>query len=205
MGVQESVIESIAPAARDTGSRFADRGYMSQDWPRVLSASVVPVVIISACGLLCLAFYNRLASVVSRLRGFQRERLAEQERLSQPRRVGEHEPEWVRRRELVLDMLEEQTRRVARRARLIRLTLLCLLATIGCLTLCSLVTGISVLWPPAIYAAVGLFIVGLLLLLSGVVLAMLELKGALDPVELESEFVARLTEHQESAGAQDAA
>jgi len=43
-----------------------------EDWSRILSASVAPVVIISACGLLCLAFYNRLASVVSRLRAFQR-------------------------------------------------------------------------------------------------------------------------------------
>jgi uncharacterized membrane protein HdeD (DUF308 family) len=102
-------------------------------------------------------------------------------------------------------MLEEQTRRVTRRARLIRATLLCLLATIGCLTLCSLMTGVSVLWPPAIYVAVGLFVVGLGLLLSGVVLAMLEMSRALDPVELETEFVTRLTEHQEPAGAQDAA
>ena len=54
------------------------------DWAKIISASVVPVVIISSCGLLCLAFYNRLAAIVSRLRGFQRERLHEQELLHTP-------------------------------------------------------------------------------------------------------------------------
>ena len=52
------------------------------DWAKIINASVVPVVIISACGLLCLAFYNRLAAIVSRLRGFQRERLHEQQLLN---------------------------------------------------------------------------------------------------------------------------
>jgi hypothetical protein len=35
------------------------------EWPSVISVSVVPVVIISACGLLSLAFYGRLAALVS--------------------------------------------------------------------------------------------------------------------------------------------
>ena len=55
------------------------------EWPSIISVSVVPVVIISACGLLSRAFYGRLAAVVSRLRGFQREILKEQEK---PRRPG---------------------------------------------------------------------------------------------------------------------
>jgi Protein of unknown function (DUF2721) len=52
-----------------------------QEWTSIISLSVLPVVIISACGLLSLAFYGRLAAVVSRLRGFQREILVEQEKL----------------------------------------------------------------------------------------------------------------------------
>ena len=55
------------------------------EWPSIMSVSVVPVEIISVCGLLPLAFYGRLAAVVSRLRGFQREILKEQEK---PRRPG---------------------------------------------------------------------------------------------------------------------
>ena len=49
------------------------------DWSNIITAGVGPVIVISACGLLCLAFYNRLAAVVTRLRGFHRERLHEHE------------------------------------------------------------------------------------------------------------------------------
>src|SRR5437868_2476989 len=38
------------------------------DWSKVISAGVGPIIAISACGLLCLAFYNRLAAVVTLLR-----------------------------------------------------------------------------------------------------------------------------------------
>ena len=52
-----------------------------EQWLHVVAASVVPVVVISACGLLCLAFYNRLAAVVTRLRAFHREQLERASRL----------------------------------------------------------------------------------------------------------------------------
>src|SRR3990172_3686532 len=50
-------------------------------WPRIISAAVVPAVLISACGLLCLAFYNRLGVVLARLRGLGDESLKSQEGL----------------------------------------------------------------------------------------------------------------------------
>ena len=36
---------------------------------------LAPVVLISSCGLLCLAQYNRLAGIVARARAFHQERL----------------------------------------------------------------------------------------------------------------------------------
>jgi hypothetical protein len=174
---------------------------LPQDWPRIVSASVVPVVIISACGLLCLAFYNRLSSLVSRLRGFHRERLHEQERMDRRRRDGASagaDDNGARAdcgppHGLMLEVLEEQTAHLLRRARLIRRTLLCLLSTIASLTLCSLLSGLGVVWPPAAVAAVAVFLLGMALLLAGILFAMAELVRALDPVELETEFVAGLT------------
>src|SRR6476620_4889188 len=56
------------------------------DWSKVIAAGVGPIIVISACGLLCLAFYNRLAAVVTRLRSFHREQLQEQEILARLRR-----------------------------------------------------------------------------------------------------------------------
>src|ERR1044072_2798179 len=131
------------------------------DWSKVISAGVGPIIVISACGLLCLAFYNRLAAVVTRLRGFHRERLAEQEAMSEARASVPPDDVATVRHQEVLGMLEVQTEFVTRRARLIRSTLTCLLLTIACLAVCSLVLGLSVLWPGLMYAAAVLFIAGL--------------------------------------------
>jgi hypothetical protein len=98
----------------------------------------------------------------------------------------------------MLEVLEEQTTHLLRRARLIRASLMCLLCTIACLTACSLLSGLSVVWPPAAPAAVALFVAGMLLLLASVVPAVAELRKALDPVELETELVAGLTEAVEA-------
>jgi hypothetical protein len=163
-----------------------------QDWSRIISAGVGPIIVISACGLLCLAFYNRLAAVVTRLRAFHRERLHEQEALARERAKPEPGNVALVRRQEVLGMLQVQTDHVKSRARLIRLTLAFLLLTIICLAFCSLAVGLSVVWPLAIYAAVPLFVLGLLLLVIGVVFAMIEMKYALDPIELESRFVTEM-------------
>jgi hypothetical protein len=140
--------------------------------------------------LLCLAFYNRLASLVTRLRAFHRELLAEQGLMQRYPANGEA---GITPHGLMMEVLEEQTTHLLRRARLIRSTLACLLSTIACLTLCSMLSGLSVIWPPATVPAVALFLAGMALLLSGVVFAMLELRQALDPVELETEFVSGFT------------
>ena len=167
-----------------------------EDWTKVVAASVVPVVVISACGLLCLAFYNRLSAVVLRLRAFHRERLHEQDLLDRHGAAATSDAaaaEAAARHAKLLDVLEQQTDHVARRARLIRSTLMSLLATIMCLTLCSLFSGLGVVFEPALVLAFVLFVAGMMLLVVGVSLAMTELRRALDPVELESRYVASLT------------
>src|SRR5208282_1178347 len=144
----------------------------TSDLTHVISSAVVPVVIISACGLLALAFYNRMAAIVSRLRSFQRERLLEHESIAKS--ASQH----GRR---MLEHLELQTAHVKRRAKLIRLTLLFLLLTIGLLIGCSLMLGLSVLAPHAIVAAIVFFILGLLSMLCSTIAAALELKASLQP------------------------
>jgi hypothetical protein len=149
---------------------------------QTISAAVVPVVIISACGLLSLAFYNRLAAIVSRLRTFQRERLQERERNEASTQNDQH----------LLRHLELQTKRVQGRAKLIRLTLLFLLITIALLIGCSLMLALSVVAPRATYVAIVLFALGMTCMLGSTITAAIELKDALEPVELESEFVAEV-------------
>ena len=158
------------------------------DLSKVVSAGVGPIIVISACGLLCNVFYNRITNVISRLRAFQRERLAEQNLLDR------ETDETVRqRRSELLSMLSEQTERLLYRVRLLRGTLFCLLLTIASLVICSLSLGLSVFVPALIYLAVATFILGLGLLLCALVFAMLDLRLSLDPVRLETSFVQRRT------------
>ena len=99
----------------------------AEQWPRIVTAGVAPVVVISACALMTLAFYNRFASIIARLRGFGRERMHEQEQIIRLERLDPPDVSGSTRRRRFLDSLSEQTRRTLRRAKLIRITLICLL------------------------------------------------------------------------------
>lgn len=157
--------------------------------------SVLPVVIISACGLLSLAFYARLTAVVSRLRGFQREMLVEQGKLAKTGAVEEAR---------LLEVLRTQTEQVTRRARLIRLALQFFLTTVGLLIVCSLALAVSWFLRPAAFLAAVFFVLGLLSMLAGIIAAMMELRGALEPVELEARFVSQAVEPSIAEALQDA-
>src|SRR3982751_5109848 len=160
------------------------------NWTRIISAGVGPIIVISACGLLCLAFYNRLAAVVGRLRMFHREQLHEQEALARCRSHGD-EMGLVRYQEM-LGMLSVQIDHVSRRATLLRRTLASLLMAIATMAGCSLMVGLATLEPRLVYLAVPLFVTGLLLVILAVSFAMLELKYAMDPVNLEGLFIKEL-------------
>lgn len=154
-------------------------------WPSIISVSVVPVVIISACGLLSLAFYGRLAALVARLRTFQREMLRAQERWA---REGQEE------HQLLLDVLRKQTLRVTERARWIRQALLFFLFAVLLLIICSLTLVLSWFLPPATLFAAVFFVLGLLSMLGGVISAMMELRDSLEQVEFEGRFVFQTVE-----------
>jgi hypothetical protein len=175
-----------------------------QDWTKIISAGVGPIIVISACGLLCLAFYNRLAAVVTRMRAFHREQLDEQEALARLRAAGSVDEIAIVRHQEVLGMLRVQIGHISRRARLINRTLRCLLLSIVSLALCSMSLGLSTVWPVLVYAAVSLFILGLTLLVLGMVSALFELHSALDPVDLETKFIVDMAEEFSALGAKEA-
>lgn len=161
-------------------------------WSRVVAASVTPVVVISATALLCLALYNRLAAIVSRLRAVQRERLSAQERLDSLS-PADIEAGAALRQSCILEGLAEQSAHIRSRARLIRGTLTLLLSAIASLVFCSLLNGLTILWPQAMYGAAIFFVIGMLLLLGAIGFALAEILIALDPVEFEADMVSELT------------
>jgi hypothetical protein len=170
-------------------------GVRFSEWTGIISLAVLPVVIISACGLLSLAFYGRLAALVSRLRGFQREILVEQEKLE---RTG------LLENARLLEVLRTQTEQVKRRARLIRLALMFFLGSVGLLIICSLTLAFTWYARGAALIAAVFFVLGLISMFCGIVAALMELRGALEPVELEARFVSRTVDPSIAEALQEA-
>lgn len=152
---------------------------------------VAPVVMISACGLLCLALYNRLAAIVARARAFHKERFDAQARLAAAPESEENDPaaQHLRRR---VELLDNQTDQILARAALVRNSVILLLATVICMLTCSLALGLSLL--AGFFAGVALtfFLIGVATAIVAMALAITELRRALDPVLLESSIIDEL-------------
>jgi hypothetical protein len=151
---------------------------------------VAPVVMISANGLLCLAFYNRLGAIINRSRTINKERFDLLMRLAT---VREHagpasELAHIGHRVEVLDELGHQ---LLRRARWLRGTLVCLLLSVLAMLACSLALGLSLFVPALDWAALALFVAGALVMGFGILLAIYELRAALDPLVFEHERIER--------------
>lgn len=151
---------------------------------RTIQLLVAPVVMISACGLLSLALYNRLVAIVSRARVFNKESFEETAKLAaaEGELAGNPALAQLRRRVAIVD---EQATQILRRARLVRDALMCLLAAILCMLLCSLALGLSLLRAWFAGVALSLFALGILITAAGVVLCLAEVRHALDQAELE--------------------
>lgn len=168
-------------------------------WTEIITLSVVPVVMISACGLLCLAFYNRLSVVVTRLRSLQRERLAEYKELFRLE-GGKKEALLKQEAELFLRFLEDQTADVLKRARCLRNGIFCLISCIFSLVLTSLFIGVGLVFPVLDVLVLLFFVTALGLFLTGLTFAVLEIRVALNPIQMESGFVQRLIKSQLGKG-----
>jgi hypothetical protein len=149
---------------------------------------VAPVVVISANGLLALALYNRLAALIGRSRTINKERFDLSARLSGPSSPPEASGEaaHLRKRIHVLDELGHQ---LFSRGRLIRDALLSLMAAVLCMLGCSLALGLASLWDPLGWAALILFVAGILVMAAGVIKAVQELRVALSPLLFEHDMM----------------
>jgi hypothetical protein len=152
----------------------------------IIQTLVAPVVMVSANGLLCLAFYNRLAAVVTRGRAINKERV---ELLTQLATLTVAEKQFaravqIRRRMGVLDYVSAQ---LLHRAQWVRRVLYCLLLSVLSMLACSLTLGLSALIGSFTIVAPVLFVIGTLVMMAGSAIAMWELHLALEPLLFETE------------------
>ncbi len=157
----------------------------------VIQTFMAPVVMVSANGLMCLAFYNRLSSVVNRTRTINKERVDLRTHLT-GLKCEEHEyPQALPMRQRSV-VLEELSNKLFQRASWMRRALYCLLGSILCMLGCSLALGLSTWFSGFANVGLGLFVSGTLVMMLGAVMAIQELRLALDPLAFESHRIDHL-------------
>lgn len=152
------------------------------DTCHLLSLSVTPVVLTSACALVTLALYNRLGAILARIRAFHQQKIELLRSL--------HENDYM-----LVDLLDSQIAAVTVKARMIQRSLSCLLAAIAAFLSCSLFSGATALHELMGMIALAMGFIGLCLFLVGIGWAMRELTRSLAPLEEESAYLEALTAH----------
>jgi len=161
----------------------------------IIQSFVAPVVVISANGLLCLAFYNRLAAVISRLRTINKERFDLHTRLSTLRDEAPESSQagYLRHRLPILDELGHQ---LFARVQVIRDSLILMLVTVVCMLSCSLALGLVAAFPQMGPVALVLFVAGVVIMILGVARAIQELRMTLGTLVFEHDMLEKLPEEQ---------
>jgi hypothetical protein len=98
---------------------------------------------------------------------------------------GHHVAERIK----ILDALGHRS---IMRARLVRNSLYCLLASVFCLLGCSMGLGLALLFSTAYWLALSAFYVGVVVMMAAIVFAAMELRVALDPLMWEHEMIEQI-------------
>lgn len=155
------------------------------DASHLLSVSVTPVVLISACGLVILALYNRLGVILARIRAFHQQKIELLKEFDMR--------EGVEQQQMLLDMIDSQITKVTVKAKAIQKGLYCLLSAVLAFLTCSLLTAAAVLHESVGVVALGMHVLGVSLFLAGIGWAVRELTLSLTPLEEESAYLDALT------------
>jgi hypothetical protein len=152
----------------------------------IIQSILAPAVMISAGALMCIAQFARYSAVVAQLRSLHRERVAIDQKL------GHADPGD---RELLLQRLkglEHQSKEMLVHVTTVKNALRFLVWGILLMVLCSLTVGASLIFSVLAIVAVGLFILGLIAMSSGLFLVLSELRVSLEAIEFEQENIKRL-------------
>lgn len=146
---------------------------------QVIQLMLAPAVMINACGLLLLGINNKYSLVVNRIR------LLNEEKRRLKLRAGERDftvDENVR-----LESIARQLTRLVTRVRLVRNSVMCYTGAVALFVLTSLMIAFD-FFNPALQIKnyiIGSFLIGMLMVISGVAFAFVETKKGYDIVLFE--------------------
>jgi hypothetical protein len=153
----------------------------------MLALSVTPGILISACGVVSAALYNRLGVILARIRSYHQRKI---ELLVNPRQHDAVDPRTL------LGMLDAQVAAVTAKARMVQNGLYCLLAAIAGFLLCAVCAAAAVLCDWLGLVALASCLVAVCLFIAGLGWAVREVTCALSPLEEETAYLQALTSQQ---------
>ena len=148
----------------------------------MLALSVTPGILISACGVVSTALYNRMGVILARIRSYHQRKI---ELLSNHH---QHEHEVVDPQSLI-DLIDSQIVAVTAKAKMVRNGLYCLLAAIIAFLLCSVFAGIAMLYDWFGLVALASCLVAVCLFITGLGWALREVTCAISPLEEETAYL----------------
>lgn len=146
----------------------------------MLALSVTPGILISACGVVSTALYNRMGIILARIR-FYHQRKVEL--------LGSHYQHEVVDPLSLLDLIDSQIVAVTAKAKMIRNGLYCLLTAIVAFLICSVCAGIAMVYDWFGLVALASGLVAVCLFITGLGWALREVACAISPLEEETAYL----------------
>ncbi|HEY9165110.1 MAG TPA: DUF2721 domain-containing protein [Candidatus Kryptonia bacterium] len=151
----------------------------SLDASKLIQLMLSPAVMISACGLLLLGANNKYSSVLNRIR-----LINDEKRRLTSRAVDRN---FTPEENLRLESTARQLKHLGERARLVRNSVMSYSIAAAFFVLSSLLLGVALFqgFVELHYLSTGAFLIGMVMVFSGVVFGVLESKKGYDIVQLE--------------------
>jgi len=146
----------------------------------MLALSVTPGILISACGVVSTALYNRMGVILARIRSYHQRKVE---------LLSNHQHHEVVDPQSLLDLIDSQIVAVTAKAKMVRNGLYCLLAAIIAFLLCSVFAGIAMAYDWFGLVALASGLVAVCLFITGLGWALREVTCAISPLEEETAYL----------------
>ncbi len=148
----------------------------------IINVPIIPVLLLPVTGLLCLTFYNRSASMHTRLRALQKELRDLHVKKSSDLSAMEKE---------LAHALYQEVERLHRRSRLIVFALMCCLLSIFLFCICALFVVFSLFEPRALEIALIFWFGGPILICLGILAGILELIRSFASIKTQTRLISK--------------
>jgi hypothetical protein len=149
----------------------------------MLALSVTPGILVSACGVISTALYNRMGVILARIRSYHQKKIEI---------LSSHDPHRVVYPESLLNMIDAQIVAVTAKAKMIQKGLYSLLSAIIAFLLCSIFAGIAIVYEWFGIVAIASGLVAVCLFIRGLRWAVREVTCAISPLEEEATYLQSL-------------